>query len=336
MKHKNNNRKKKKKMKEIRDKDEKKEKHFDKEKLKRDSPEREKKKNFIFNVLSVLFSLVVGAAILLVNGDIVASIVSTIVLIVLVFVFGYVRKVLKKASRLKKMEDAFPDFLQLVSSNLRAGITVDKAILLSSRKEFAPLDNEIMLAGKDMTTGKSIEFALTRMAERIKSDKITKIVMLINSGLRSGGNLATLLEQTASSMQEREFVQKRAASNVLMYVIFIFVAAAVGAPALFALSSILVQAMMGMMSSAPGLESTVANINVPFSFSSISISLNFIIYFSLIFIVVTDFLSTLVIGLVSKGSEKEGLKYLIPLLAISLSVFLGIRYFLAGFVSNLF
>ena len=42
----------------------------------------------------------------------------------------------KKASLI---EDALPDALQLMASNLRAGMTPDKALLLSSRPEFGPL-----------------------------------------------------------------------------------------------------------------------------------------------------------------------------------------------------
>jgi pilus assembly protein TadC len=70
------------------------------------------------------------------------------------------------------MEEVFPDFIELVSSNLRAGMTVDKALLLSSRKEFSPLDIEILRLGKDILTGTYINIALTNMAKRIKSEKI--------------------------------------------------------------------------------------------------------------------------------------------------------------------
>jgi len=56
----------------------------------------------------------------------------------------------------EKIETVFPDFLQLVASNLRAGITVDRAMLLSARPEFAPLDKEILQSGRDISTGKPI------------------------------------------------------------------------------------------------------------------------------------------------------------------------------------
>jgi len=294
-----------------------------------------RKKRFS-RIFGLLFALVVGVLLIIIKRDVVVSIVGFFVALVLSLVFIRVRSSLNKAARVKEMEEVFPDFLQLVAGNLRAGITIDKAILISARKEFGLLDREIMRVGKDITTGRSTDAALSDMARRIGSEKIKKTVMLINSGLRSGGNLAILLERTASNMRERGFVEKRAASNVLMYEIFIFIAVAIGAPALFALSTILVQTMGGMMSSSPELESTIANLNVPVTFSKISISLNFIVYYSIAFIIATGFLSSLVIGLVSKGSEKYGLKYLIPIWLIGVTIFLLIRFLLSGFVSGLF
>ncbi len=301
-----------------------------------DAAKRVASRKKLMMIFAVSFALLVGAAILIFKRDVVASIVGVVVFFVLFFVFIRAKGFLDKSARIKKMEEVFPDFLQLVAGNLRAGITIDKSILISARKEFKFLDKEIMRVGKDITTGRSTEAALSDMAKRIGSEKICKTIMLINSGLRSGGNLAILLERTASNMRERGYVEKRAASNVLMYEIFIFVAVAIGAPALFALSTILVQTMGGMMSSSSGLEATIATLDVPISFSKISISLNFIVYYSIAFIITIGVLSSLVIGLVSKGNERYGLKYLIPILLIGLSIFLLIRYFLSGFVSGLF
>jgi hypothetical protein len=303
---------------------------------KKDVVKREESKKRLSRILGVLFALIVGALIVIIKRDIAFSVMGFLVAFVLFFVFVRVRRSLNKSAQMKKMELMFPDFLQLVAGNLRAGITVDKAILISARKEFDPLDKEIMRVGKDIATGRATEAALSDMAKRIGSEKIEKTIMLINSGLRSGGNLAILLERTASNMRERGYVEKRAASNVLMYEIFIFVAVAIGAPALFALSTILVEVMGGMMSSSPELGSTISNLNTPVSFSQINISINFIVYYSIAFIIAIGFLSSLIIGLVSKGNEKYGLKYLIPILAIGVSIFLLIRFLLSGFVAGLF
>ena len=253
--------------------------------------------------------------------------------VLLFSVYIYMRKKLKRFYEIKKMEQVFPDFISLMSSNLRAGMTVDRALVLSARKEFAPLDKEIMQVGKDILTAREISEALYDMGQRIGSDEIRKTIQLIISGIRSGGSLSVLLEQTSNNMRERNFVKKRAASNVLMYVIFIFFAVAFGAPLLFALSSVLVEIMSSIFANVP---TTATNANLPFTISSINISLNFVIYYSSFFIVASAILASLILGLVSNGNEKEGLKYTIPLILIGLVVFFLARMILSGYFSDVF
>jgi flagellar protein FlaJ len=232
------------------------------------------------------------------------------------------------------MESVFPDFLQLVASNLRAGMTVDKALIVSAREEFNPLDEEIILAAKDLVTGKEIDEALNKMAKRTGSERIKKTVGLILTGIKSGGNLSILLEETSTNMRERIFVEKRAASSVLMYMIFIFFAVAIGAPVLFALSSILVEVLSDLLSGFPQVSDS--GIDMPLmTVGEVNISANFIIWYCIIFLVVIDVLASLILGLVGKGKEGEGLKYTIPLILLSLGIFFGVRSLLSGFFSGL-
>jgi len=275
-----------------------------------------------------------GLVIFLISRSLLGLLISIIAFFLLVEFYFSIRKRLKRAADIKKMEDSFPDFIELMSSNLRAGMTIDKALILSSRKEFAPLDKEILSLGKDIITGREVSRALKDMADRIGSEKIHKTVNLIISGIRSGGNLSILLEETATNMRERNYVEKRAASNVLMYVIFIFFAVSIGAPLLFGLSSVLVEILTKILSSFP--ETQTANTGLPFSITKINITVNFIIYFAMSFLVVIDFLASLVLGLVSKGQEREGFKYTIPLIVMSLSVFFITRFAILRYFTTFF
>jgi len=248
--------------------------------------------------------------------------------------FFYMRISLKATSRVSKMEKMFPDFLQLMSSNLRAGMTVEKAFISSARPELAPLDKEIRETGRDVATGKDISQAFKDMSKRIDSGEIKNIISLIMSGLKTGGDISSLLQTISSNMREKAHLEKKASSNVTMYVIFIFVAVAIGAPVLFGLSTILVEVILEITGSMPDVQSS--RINMPFTFSGIELSVNFVIWFSVIFIAATDLISSLLLGLVNKGDEKQGIKYIFPLLLISIGVFLGIRELLSGFIKGMF
>lgn len=283
--------------------------------------------------IGIVFGLVVGSLVLFFNKKLIYSLVSLILSIVLYFVFVYFKESLARTERIKKIENVFPDFLQLMSSNLRAGMTIDRAMLLSSRPEFSPLDEEILKTGKDITVGKVMEIALIDMSKRINSKKINKIILLINSGIRSGGDLAILLEETSRGMRDRAILEKKAASNVLMYVIFIFLAVSFFAPALFSLSNVLVEVLTNIFSGIPEVK---ANINMPFVLSKINLSTAFVFYFSISFMMIIDLLACLILGLISKGEEKQGLKFF-PIIAIlSLGVFFITRVIVSNFVGSLF
>ncbi len=282
----------------------------------------------------ILGGLILSIAYYIIKKDIPISIILVFVPMFILMTLRLIKKVMEKSSKKKKMETVFPDFLQLVASNLRAGMTIDKAMLLSAREEFNPLDEEIISIGKEIATGKEVEKALLDMAKRIESEKITKTILLLISGIKSGGDIAILLEKTAVGLKEKIFVEKKASSNVLMYTIFIFFAVSCGAPILFSLSTILIETLIGITSGMPMVQSS-ASLNIPFSFTGINISVTFIKYFCLVFMFALNILSSFILGLVSKGDEKEGLKYIVPLMMISYSVFFIVRWLLSGFIGSL-
>ncbi|HKL23727.1 MAG TPA: type II secretion system F family protein [Candidatus Nanoarchaeia archaeon] len=282
-------------------------------------------------LLTFILSLLVGIFVYFVGSNSGWFFLGSMIVLQVLF---YMNLSMKATSRISKMEKMFPDFLQLMSSNLRAGMTVERSFISSARPELNPLDEEIKETGREVATGKDITNAFREMSKRIDSEEIKNIISLIISGLRTGGDISSLLQTISSNMREKEHLEKKASSNVTMYVIFIFVAVAIGAPVLFGLSSILVEVILNITGNLPGVEN--AQMSMPLTFSGVDISVNFVIYFSITLIVVTDFISSMLLGLVNKGSEKYGLKYLFPLLAVSMALFFGVRAILSGFVEGMF
>ncbi|MFH1585152.1 MAG: type II secretion system F family protein [archaeon] len=271
-----------------------------------------------------IISLAISIASSVLFSFIGVNMLFSLLVFVIVTIFFYFQVSLKASARIKKMETVFPDVISLMASNLRSGITIDRAFLLAARPEFDPLDKEILKTGKEIATGKDVLYALKIMAEKVDSEKISKIVMLIISSLKAGGKISNLLEETAKNMKEKEMIEKKTSSVILMYVIFIFFAVAIGAPVLFGLGTVLVEVVMSLTAKIPDTASMAA-MNIPLTFSEVSVPLNFVIYFSLSFIIVSDFISCLVIGLVNKGEGKAGLKLFFPIVAISVTVFFVIR-----------
>ncbi len=238
-------------------------------------------------------------------------------------------------SRAKFIEDLLPDLLQLMASNLRAGHTLDRALILAARPEFGTFQEEINRAGKDVATGTDFNDAIIKMSRRIKSDKLSKSVQLIIAGQRSGGSLVDLLSQSASNLRQQKIIDERVRSNVLIYVIFIFAAIGFGAPMLFSLSSFLINVMKNVFSKVD-IPQTTANVDIPLNFSEINLDPSFVTNYTLISMTVTSIMGSMILGLISKGKKKAGLKYMPVLIVLTISLFFIIRAIVGTLLSGLF
>lgn len=249
-------------------------------------------------------------------------------------VFIYTWLALSVEAKAKFMEKVLPDALQLMSSNLRAGMTPERALLLSARPEFGPLTDEINRAGKEVAVGKEMDEALIEITKRVKSDKIEKMMGLIVSGLRSGGELAALLDHTARNLRDQDFVDQKIRSSVRMYVIFIFTAVGIGAPVLYSLSSFLVEVLSNVLGKIE-IPKTSA-MQLPVTISSVSVSPDFVMKYVIIALCITSILGSMAVGLISKGEEKQGLKYAPLLIAMALGIFFLVRWGISGMMAGLF
>ena len=99
----------------------------------------------------------------------------------LVFEFMvYIWVNLNVSGKARQVEAVLPDALQLMSSNIRAGLTTDKALILAARPEFGALEEEIRRVGKETMAGRNLTDALSRMTLHIKSADLSRTVELLS------------------------------------------------------------------------------------------------------------------------------------------------------------
>ena len=228
--------------------------------------------------------------------------------------------VLAVDKRTKFVESILPDALLIIAANIRSGFIPSRAILLSARKEFGPVTEAIRNIGKEMLTGKSLQESLDEFTKTIKSDVLERTVILLKKGTIAGGQLVSLFEETAKDMRRRESINKEVKANILMYAIFIGFAGCIGAPMLYGLSTYLV-ATIGKMGEAMYVPDDYSGSMPMMATGGLDISPEFLLWFSIAAIVITSLFGGLLIGLISTGKEKTGIRYIPVLLVISLAVF---------------
>ncbi len=249
----------------------------------------------------------------------------SVLLLSLAFVFiSYLLFLIISTKRGRFVDQILPDVLLLISTNLKSGMSPDRAIMLAARPEFGPLEKEFKRVAKETIAGKELSYSLSKLPQNINSMILKRTIDLIIEGLESGGELSSLLEQIAEDIREIDILEKELQANVMMYVMFILIAVGFGAPLLFAISTHLVTTLTSVSSSISlpeGGVPTTGNIPININFSGLTLPPSFIINYSVIAMIVTSIFGSLMIGAIRTGKSRDGLKYFLPLIITSLALF---------------
>ncbi len=220
---------------------------------------------------------------------------------------------LKVYYRTRSMEEQLPDFLQVVSANLKGGLTFERALWAAIKPRFGILGSEMAKASKKVMTGYDVSNALTELADKYDSLMLRRIVDLIMSELESGGNVSMLIDRLVDNLKETKELKDEMSASAIAYVIFISIIVVVISPLLFALSFHLLQVLIGFMNK---LVATTQNVRaLPFVFSKVTVNIADFRKFSILALFVISLFSSMIVAIVEKGNVKAGVKY-IPIYVI--------------------
>lgn len=251
------------------------------------------------------------------------------------FLIPYILISIAAERRKDEMENVLPDALLLVSANLKSGLSIEKAFLLSARDEFGPLAEEFRRTAMEMFGGKPVDDALLEMEARIKSELFKETLKLLVDGIQSGGNTAELLESSADDIRASIELQEEISSNIRMYTIFILMAAMIGAPLLFSISVYMSETTANMWSGVNmDKMSQAGGAGLGMSFSKPDVDTAFLSDFSLMAIIAINFFAGLIISEIKNANIKEGAKYIPVLITISVTLFFIMKSTIGGAVGG--
>lgn len=293
-------------------------------------------REFLVSILLFGAGFGVGFGLILLNYAPEYAMPGAIGVFVLFEVVVYASLILSAAKRVGQIEDLLPDFLTMMASNIRSGLTPERALLFSARKEFGPLAKEIDKAAKStIVAGTPFSEAMMGMTERVQSEIFAKTMRLIVEGMRSGGDLADLLEKTSYDIRKSAALRKEVAATVLTYKLFMLSAAGMGAPVLYAVSSFMMGMIMDMKEKISISGSQTSQVLPMFTASS-SVPADLVFWFAVIAIGVTAVFGSLTAGVITNGKESSGFKYVPMILAISMIIFIAGKMLLEVVLTEFF
>lgn len=299
-----------------------------------------RKINYFSFFLMIIFSgylfylgIFLDLSILYVIVQVIASwIVILPAIIIMIWGVFYFAIDMKIYNRTKQLEEVLPDFLQLTSANINAGMTLDKALWYAVRPRFGILAKEIESVAKSTLVGDDLKDSLLDFSKRYDSKLLKRAVNLILEGIDAGGEIGPLLNKIAIDIQETRIIKKDMAANVTTYVIFISFATVAAAPFLFALSTQVLAVITSLMGNLD-LSGAGSSMSM-FSFEGSSISMRDFKIFAMSTLAMTSFFSAAIVSIIQKGNIKDGLKYIPTYITISITLYLisvkVLGFFLGG------
>ena len=111
------------------------------------------------------------------------------------------------AARKKAIARELPDFLDIVSTTVEAGIALNGAISVAVDALHGPFGDELRIALSDIRLGRSRTEALAALAKRVHDADVTTTVTAMVQAERLGGNIARVLSDLAFEAREKRLMR---------------------------------------------------------------------------------------------------------------------------------
>jgi flagellar protein FlaJ len=209
-----------------------------------------------------------------------------------------------------RYEQDFADFLFELSELVRGGIDPAKSFLTLAEGETGSITKFIRMAASQMKVGFTFEQALKNFGNAIGSKLANQYIDLVIQASYAGGSVSNLIQNAAVDMSTFLTIEKEKKSGLSQYAVVLYM----GQIVLIALAAILVVQFIPELTQitsigAAGLSGFLGAADI----ANVTIERNlfFLVYFNGLF-------GGLVIGKISEGKIKQGLKHSLILILIAL------------------
>lgn len=222
---------------------------------------------------------------------------ATLIAIIPYSIDTYIQK-----KRLKSRELAFSEFLFKLSELMRGGVDPIKGVVNLSRTDLGALTDNVRDAAAAMVLGHSFEDSMNRLSKSLNSRLVSKYIDVVVQAAYTGGNVADLLLRTSEDMRAVINLEREKEATLKQYVVIFYLAQGIIIMLTYILSTSLLPLIQGV-----GMEMLGGN-----GLSDINFERGF---FHMILL--NGFFGGLIVGVITEGEVKHGLKHTAVLLILS-------------------
>ncbi len=238
---------------------------------------------------------------------------------VVIAALPFLMTVTGEVSKEKEKEDMFLEFSRNLVEAVKSGTPISKSIVNVKDKNYGSLTKHIQKLANQVSLGIPVKQALKIFSDDIGNKVVTRSVALISEAEQAGGQIDTILESVAKSVSEVEDIkkeQKAAVSNLVVqgYIIFfIFIV-------IMLVTEIKIIPMTVGLASGQKMEFTGMTSSASSTLSPEELSQPF-----LFLLLVQGLFAGLVIGKLSEGSAKAGIKHSFIMVVLAYLMTTGVR-----------
>jgi archaeal flagellar protein FlaJ len=232
----------------------------------------------------------------------------------------------------RKKEQMFLEFARDLVENVKAGTPISRSILNVRNKDYNVLNSYVDKLANQISLGISIQTSLNTFARDLRSPTINRSVTIISESEKAGGKIEEILESVVTSVsqigrlkkQRRAAMYNLAVQGYIIFMIFIVIMIVMQYKVL-PIAAKLGGDDGGIIGGSGGMPLNVAGLGMGEVVSPEKLAEPFIYL-----LLVQGFFAGLVIGKLSEGEVKAGIKHSFILVVLALLVSTGAKAFIGG------
>jgi flagellar protein FlaJ len=234
-------------------------------------------------------------------------IIFTVIALIPFIIFYEIR-----ASRKRKIDERMPEMLRSLSSMNDSGLLLATSLKIMAESKMGILSKELKKLKEDLTWGTSTSRALLKLERNIRTSTSSRILQILVKANESTSDLKSVLSITAQQVKSDEGMKKERSSEMVVYVVTIYVSFFVFLFIVYVLAVYFFPQSASFKSSSQGGGGGIGN-------SYFNIAEYTMLMFHSALIQATT--SGIVSGKMGQGSAYMGLKYAVSMIIVTYITF---------------
>ncbi len=245
---------------------------------------------------------------------------------VLISVIPFIFSVMLEVGRAKEKETMFLEFSRNLVESVKSGTPISKSIINVRGKKYGSLSPYVDKLANQISLGIPVRDAFHTFARDTENKVIARSVALIIEAEEAGGKIDDILENVAKNVNETEDIKKEQKSSmyntiVQLYIIFL----------VFLVIMIVLQVQF-----IPKMAAAISSVGTSggglsgFGFGGGAGKAESTDTIFIVLVMVQGLFAGLVIGKLSEGSIKSGIKHSFIIMAIAYLITFGVKAFVSS------